>query len=405
MREGSRKYDAVPVFPDKQVVAEQEKAQEQKWLKDFLLTWISRLSIFLSHHVTRPILPLYLVTFGASSTVIGAVMAVFTVSTTVMRIPVGMLIDRVGRKPFLLGGVFLFGAGNFGYLWAPSILMMLPFRVLHGMGWSGCTTAIATLSADIVPLKRRGELMGYAGMASSLAGALGPVIGFALFQRFDYPGVFLGAGALLGVSFLVGLPVPERKPGGPQAAPQRGWLDTIVVKETLPTALAVAFLSFGHGGILTFLPLHALQIGLSNPGIWFAIYAGTVLASRPVAGPISDRVSRRAVIIPGLLLNFAGICLLALSFSPSWLMVAAAVTGLGTGAAQPALMTVAVDRASEQRRGQSLAQFQFFYDLGIGVGSLSLGALLDLVHQEFSMMYGATALVALLGLWIYWRRD
>jgi MFS family permease len=144
---------------------------------------------------------------------------------------------------------------------------------------------------------------------------------------------------------------------------------------------------------------------MTNPGIWFAVYAGFVLASRPIAGPISDRVSRRAVIIPGLILNLAGICLLALSFAPSWLMLAAAIAGLGTGAAQPALMTVAVDRASEQRRGQSLAQFQFFYDLGIGIGSLSLGALLDLVNQEFSIMYAASAVVALLGLWIYWRRD
>jgi MFS family permease len=389
----------------KPVVADQEKARTQKWLKDFLLTWISRLSIFLSHHVSRPILPLYLVTLGASSTVVGAVMAVFTVSTTVMRIPVGMLIDRVGRKPFLLGGVVLFALGNFGYLWAPSILLMLPFRVLHGIGWSGCTTAVATLSADIVPQQRRGELMGYAGMASSLAGALGPVIGFALFQRFEYPGVFLGAGALLGISFLVGLPVPERKRVALKAAEKKGWIDTLVVKETLPTAIAVAFLSFGHGGILTFLPIHALEIGMRNPGIWFAIYAGSVLASRPIAGPISDRVSRRAVIIPGLLLNFAGICLLALSFTPAWLMLAAAVAGLGTGAAQPALMTVAVDRTAEQRRGQSLAQFQFFYDLGIGVGSLSLGALLDLINQQFSLMYAATAMVAMLGWWIYWRRD
>ena len=68
-------------------------------------------------------------------------------------------------------------------------------------------------------------------------------------------------------------------------------------------------------------------------------------------------------------------------------------------------MTVAVDRAAEQRRGHSLAQFQFFYDLGIGVGSLLLGALLDAVDQDFSIMYAATGLIALFGLWIYWRRD
>ena len=81
----------------------------------------------------------------------------------------------------------------------------------------------------------------------------------------------------------------------------------------------------------------------------------------------------------------------------------AIVGGFGTGAAQPALMTQAVDRSDGQRRGQSLAQFQFFYDLGIGVGSLTMGALLDLVDQSFLIMYLATAGVALIGLWINWR--
>jgi len=68
------------------------------------------------------------------------------------------------------------------------------------------------------------------------------------------------------------------------------------------------------------------------------------------------------------------------------------------------MMTLAVDQSSSERRGQSLAQFQFFYDLGIGVGSLTLGALLDLVNQSFLIMYLATASVALIGLWINWRR-
>jgi hypothetical protein len=46
-----------------------------------------------------------------------------------------------------------------------------------------------------------------------------------------------------------------------------------------------------------------------------------------------------------------------------------------------------------------------FYDLGIGIGSLTLGPLLDLTNQQFSIMYAATAVVALLGLWIYWLED
>jgi MFS family permease len=387
----------------KSLVVETEEVREDPWVQDFLLTWINRFSFFLAHHLTRPLLPLYLLTFGASSTVIGAVIAVFTITSTIMRLPVGLLIDRLGRKPFLLSGIGFFTAGNFGYLWAPSILLMIPCRILHGIGWAGCTTAIATLAADLSPQRRRGELIGYAGMASSLAGALGPVAGFAVFDGFGYPGVFLAAGGLLIVSFLLGLLVPEPKN---LLAKEKitHWKEVIAVRETLLPAITVAFISFGQGGTLTFLPIQALKLGLQNPGLWFGLYALCLLLSRPIAGPLSDRLSRRAVILPGLILNLMSLLLLASTTSPIAFWAAAIVGGLGLGAAQPALMTVAVDQTSAQRRGQSMAQFQCFFDVGIGLGSLSLGVLLDLTHQNFSIMYLATAVVCFVGLWFYHAR-
>ena len=64
-------------------------------------------------------------------------------------------------------------------------------------------------------------------------------------------------------------------------------------------------------------------------------------------------------------------------------------------------MTVAVDETTPQRRGQSMAQYQCFYDLGIGIGSLLLGALLDFVGQNFSIMYLSAMGIAGLGLWLY----
>ena len=381
-------------------MAEQASAPSDKWVRDFLLTWINRFSFFFAHHLTRPLLPLYLVSFGASSTVVGAVIGVFTITSTVMRVPVGLYIDRWGRKPFLFYGIACFTAANFGYLWAPSILLMIPCRVLHGIGWSGCSTAISTLAADIAPRHRRGELIGYAGMASSLAGSLGPVAGFAIYSVYGYPGVFWGAGALLVVALLLSQIVPE-----PKNALSTGkighWTEALVVRETLMPAIAAAFLSFGQGGTLTFLPIHAIHLGLSNPGLWFGLYAFCLLLSRPIAGPLSDRISRRAVIIPGLILHMSSFLLLAFATSTTWLWAAAVTGGFGVGAAQPALMTLTVDQTTPQRRGQSMAQYQCFFDLGIGIGSLSLGVLLDLTDQSFMLMYLTTAIVSFLGLCYY----
>lgn len=384
-------------------VTEQDETTQHLWIKDFFFTWINRFSFFLAHHLTRPLLPLYLVSFGASSTVIGAVVAVFTIAATISRVPVGLFIDRVGRKPFLMYGIALFTASNFGYLWAPSILLMVPFRILHGIGWSGCTTAIATLAADIAPRKRRGELIGYAGMASSLAGALGPVAGFAIFDGFGYPGVFMGAGVLLIGSFFLGFMVSEPKNVLSEEKIAH-WTEALAVRETLLPAVVVAFLAFGQGGTLTFLPIQAIKLGIENPGLWFGLYALCLLITRPIAGPLSDRISRRAVIVPGLVLHLISFLLLALASSPIWLWAAAILGGFGVGAAQPALMAVAVDETSPQRRGQSLAQYQCFYDLGIGVGSLALGVLLDMVDQNYSVMYFTTVGVSFLGLCLYYAK-
>lgn len=381
-------------------VAEAAPDSQDTWVRDFILTWINRFSFFFAHHLTRPLLPLYLVSFGASSTVVGAVIGVFTITSTIMRVPVGLYIDRVGRKPFLFYGIVLLTAANFGYLWAPSILLIIPCRILHGMGWSGCSTAISTLAADIAPRKRRGELIGYAGMASSLAGSLGPVAGFALYNVAGYAGVFWGAGGLLVLAILLSKIVPE--PKNALSSEKLGhWTEALVVRETLMPATAAAFLSFGQGGTLTFLPIHAIHLGLGNPGLWFGLYAFSLLLCRPVAGPLSDRISRRAVIIPGLIMHMSSFLLLAFATSPTWLWTAAIIGGAGVGAAQPALMTLSVDQTTPQRRGQSMAQYQCFYDLGIGIGSLSLGVLLDLTEQSFMLMYLTTAVVSLLGLCYY----
>lgn len=160
-------------------------------------------------------------------------MGVFTLTATASRMPIGLLTDRIGRKRFLLCGLSLFAVGMLGYLRAPSIRWIVPFRILHGIGWSGCTTAVTTLAADVIPQKRRGELIGYAAMASNIGGAIGPIVGFAIFHRFGYDGVFLGATAVLVASLLIGATISEPARHLVTRVEPLSWFETVVVKETM----------------------------------------------------------------------------------------------------------------------------------------------------------------------------
>lgn len=378
---------------------------EKSWVGNFVLAWFVRFGFFFAFQELQPIFPPYLATMRASSTIIGAVMAAFAITSTIARAPVGLLIDRFGRKPFLLWGLAFFALATLGYIWAPSLLTIFLLRILHGVGWSAATTAIVTLAADIAPFERRGEMIGYAGMASNLGATLGPILGFAAVRQIGYGGAFLTSAAIVALSLVVSFVLREPELSHTAATTRRRWLETVIVPESFLPAATAGFLCFGYGGIIAFVPLYALKKGLGNPGLYFAVYAICLLLSRPFAGRLSDRISRRAIILPAYGLYLIGMLILALAPNPAALLIAAVLNGLGFGAAQPALMTLAVDRVQTNRRGLSIAQFQLFYDLGIGLGSLVLGALLDALHQNYSGMFLVATAASLPGLILYWYWD
>jgi MFS family permease len=106
-----------------------------------------------------------------------------------------------------------------------------------------------------------------------------------------------------------------------------------------------------------------------------------------------------------MVLAAVGMVLVAMATSLTGLLVAAVLYGLGFGAVNPALMALTVDRCGLANRGAAMATFSGSFDLGIGVGSVLLGYVLQL--SDFGTMYLAAAGVAVGGLVIFvmgtWR--
>jgi MFS family permease len=380
-------------------------ARRESWVGNFVLTWLVRFGFFFAFHELQPIFAPYLNQLGASSSTIGGVMATFAITATLARPPVGFLVDRFGRKHFLAWGLVIIGLATLGYVWAPSVAAIFLLRVVQGVGWSASTTAVATLAADIAPLERRGELIGYAGMASNLGATLGPMVGFAALEHFGPSGPFLSSFAFVLVSLFLTAAVKEPRLADTTPYQPKRWLDFVFVSESLSVAVTAGFLSFGYGGVSSFVPLYALQKGLANPGLYFALYATSLLLSRFLAGRLSDRVGRRSVILPGYTLYLVGMVVFALAPSPLVLLAAAVLMGLGFGTAHPVLMTLAIDQVPPSRRGSSVSQFQLFYDLGIGLGSIGVGFILDATGQNYPATFLIATAVGLLGLIGYWFLD
>jgi len=65
--------------------------------------------------------------------------------------------------------------------------------------------------------------------------------------------------------------------------------------------------SFGYGAITSFSAVYADAIGVSPKSLYLTVLAVVILISRPLAGPLADRIGYRRVFMPSLVLIAAGL--------------------------------------------------------------------------------------------------
>jgi MFS family permease len=133
-------------------------------------------------------------------------------------------------------------------------------------------------------------------------------------------------------------------------------------------------LMFGTAGINTFMAAYALGRGIGDSGLFF-VASGLMLAvSRLTAGRLERRWGTVWVLAPGIALLVLGQAGVWWCPNPQVLMLAGAAYGLGMGAAQPTLNSLAVLAAGRERRGRATSTFFMAMDLSQAVGAPALGA-------------------------------
>jgi MFS family permease len=360
---------------------------ETLFSRNFILTSLSTFTLFSSFYFLLITLPIYIKKLGGTESEIGFIIGVFTISAVVLRPFIGQMVDRQGRKKILISGLLVFLVSMLLYNYTNSVTSLLLLRVFHGIGWGAATTAATTLIADIAPPSRRGEAMGIFGMASNVAMAIGPVLSMILLAAYDFPILFMiGAGIAL-VSLLLALPISETIASHPKTP--------LFSREALFASTLMFTIALTYGSIVSFLSLFAQKQGITNPGIFFTVFAVTLILVRAFAGKLSDKKGRKFVILPGMILIAFGLLVLSTASALYLFIIAALLYGLGFGLVHPSLMALLVDSVSEKGRGSAMGTFTAAFDLGIGMGSIILGFVLQ--YFGFQVMYSISALIVLAG--------
>lgn len=380
--------------PSRQAAAPEDRI----WTRDFVFVCLANFFVFLGFQMTLPTLPLFLKELGGNDRLVGVIVGVFTFSALLLRPYAGHALESKGRGFVYMVGLAVFVISIASFSFISSILLLFLLRILQGMGWGFSTTAGGTIATDIIPPKRRGEGLGYFGLSGNLALALGPTLGLTLVGIISFAQLFMICAGFGLIALLFASRIRYKKVEQSEATASPVRFD-IFERTAIQPAILLFFITATFGGIATFLPIFAIERGIAGIELYFLLYAAFLMISRTFAGRIYDKRGHLYVFMPGALMIFIAMLMLAWLPNTAVLLIAASLYGLGFGSVQPALQAWSVENAPANRRGMANATFFSFFDLGIGLGAILFGQMAYIFG--YASIYAASAGSVLMAMIIY----
>ena len=348
--------------------------KERLWSLDFLLALGMVQFIFAAFTAQYTVIPEYVVHRGGEEWQLGIVIGSFSIATMLVRPFMGRWVGRVGsRKAGVIAGI-VFTAGVLLYIPVTEVWLLVPVRMLNGIGMSLGSIAAFTVAANLAPPTRRGEGMAFASIATSVGGIWAPLLGYYLLDSVSFEWAFL---VLAAASVGSGLCAAGLSSAGGVAPSEWESGDTDDIPLISRPALFPTFILLTHtvtlAPLITFLPSFAEERELGNPGLFWTLYSAVSIALMLISGPMADRFGRASAIVPGLTLSIAAMFMLLAVDSRPVFLVAAAVYGAGFGLLQPGLQAFMLDRVRPRERSAAMATNAYAWEIGESGGSLALG--------------------------------
>jgi MFS family permease len=375
--------------------------QQPIWTKNFTSVCIVQLTLFSVFYSLLTTLPIYVVTHLRGTEAQGGLVAVTAIlmASILIRPFSGKILEAIGRKRALVLSVILFTACSCLYIWVHQYIPLLMLRFLHGLSFGVASTATGAIAADVIPVKRKGEGLGYYAMSMNIAMVTGPFIGLTLLQYFSYQVLFvvLSLMMIIGIliTFFIQVPVHHNSPHVQLASNKRKFsVHELLEVKVIPIGIITLLMTFAYSGVISFLSVFANSLGLvAASSYFFLIFAITMVAPRTYFGRLFDKKGPAIVILPSLFFFAIGLTCLGLTSSSWMLLLSAAILGFGFGSLLPSFQTLSVQRAPKHRTSHATATYFAFYESGQAVGSYVLGVIAT--QYGYHNMYICSVIVVL----------
>ncbi|CAM3191082.1 MFS transporter [Paenibacillus lupini] len=361
------------------------------------------LLFWFSMYTCVPILTAYVESMGASNKMAGLIVGMYGLSQMLLRIPVGILSDRIHkRKLFIMIGLLFSTLSGAGILLTHDLNWILFLRVAAGIAastWVDFTILFASYYANDETTRAMGTIAVY----NSLGQMLGILCGGWFADQYGWESAFL-IGAAVGLVGIAGSFFIVEK-FDDQAAPiTLQGIQEVASDRTLLTVsfLSILFQMLTFATVFGFTPVFAQSLGATKLDMGLLTFCSTLptaLASWIGGRHLARKLGERRVIILGFILS--GLFTVFIPFTSSlwFLIVTQSLAGFGRGFTSPVLMSLCIKHMVPEKRATAMGFYQAIYGLGMFVGPLFMGAAGDwLTLREGFVIVGLLGCVtALLG--------
>ena len=298
-----------------------------------------------------------------------------------------------------------------GYMLAGTLTLFIIFRIIHGFSFGMVTVSGNTIVIDIMPSSRRGEGLGYYGLANNIAMSIGPMTGLFLHEAaVGYTTIFSCSLIACIAGFICAYLVKT-----PYKAPVKREpisLDRFILLKGIPAGISLLLLSIPYGMTTNYVAMYAKQIGItSSTGFFFTLMAIGMAVSRLFSGKLVDKGKITQVIQAGMYLVcfcFFGLSACgwiidwSLSMTTIFFFAISLLLGIGFGTMFPAYNTLFVNLAPNSQRGTATSTYLTSWDVGIGIGMVVGGYIAEV--SSFKIAYLAGAILTVFSLFYFYGK-
>lgn len=354
------------------------------------LMYIVIVVAFLDTFIQLPIITPYSLELGASYTLAGAIVAVYSLTNMVGNVLGGHWIDKFGRKKMLfIGMAFVFIILLF-YPLAQNGWQLFLARFFHGLAGGVLIPAAFAYIGDKSVQGSRGKTMAFTGAGIGIAAIVGPAVGGVMAARASIESVFLLVSGLFFVTAVIVLVFVKES----FVTTEKGKFNfrefTPLIKHPLIilSSLSAFALMVSNGTLAFALPLNVEAMARTTETTGMLLSTFGIVALIVFLTPINriyDAFSAIKLVAMGLSLIGIGMIILSFMTTFSSNFVAMMIYGLGFALIFPSMNKIIADASTKVDRGKAYGLFYAFFSLGVVAGSSASGWFADYLGLPFLM--------------------